>query len=209
MISIAMIVCNEETYIERCLKSIHDYEFVEEIVVVDGGSTDGTKEILGRFPKVRVIDIPFNPSGGDRFDIQRNHSVMACKNEWILVIDADETYDADLMNSIPSLMVPESLGLPWNADAYWFSRRTFLDGNLANIINNDYQTRFFKHYCRYNGAMHEGVTGYSHCTSANLHIRHDKTGEKQQKDNERVWSMGQQPAEGWEQVDGEWTNTKA
>jgi len=196
-ISVAMIVQDEEVCIERALATIHDHDVVGEIVIVDGGSTDRTKEIAMGFDKVAVHSIPFRPAAGDRFDVQRNHSIVLTRNAWILVMDADEEYDVDLMDALPSLMQPETIGNPYNTDAYAFSRRTFIDGRLANPCNNDWQTRFFKHYCRYNGAMHEGVTGFSHWVTTNLHIRHAKTTEWQQKDNERVWRMGQEMPKGW------------
>jgi glycosyltransferase involved in cell wall biosynthesis len=203
-ISIVMIVQDEEECIERALSTVHDYDIVDEIVIVDGGSTDRTKEIAAQFEKVQIHSIPFKPTAGDRFDVQRNHSIELAHNAWILVMDADEEYDADLMNALSWLMQPEAIGLPRNADAYAFSRRTFIDGRLVNINNMDWQTRFFKHYCRYNGLMHEGVTGFSHWTTCNLHIRHAKTSAWQQKDNERVWDMGQKPSEGWVKLDGTW-----
>jgi glycosyltransferase involved in cell wall biosynthesis len=206
-ISIAMIVQDEEECIERALNSVHDYEIVSEIVIVDGGSTDQTKEIASQFEKAQIHTIPFRPTAGDRFDIQRNHSIVLTHNAWILVIDADEEYDADLMNVLSWLMQPELIGLPHNTDAYRFSRRTFIDDRLVNPYDMDWQLRFFKHYCRYNGAMHEGVTGFSHCVTTNLHIRHSKTKEWQQKDNERVWNMGQDAPKGWEKIDDKWTWT--
>ena len=46
-ISLCMIVKNEEAVLERCLKSVGD--IADEIVIVDTGSTDGTKEIAEQY----------------------------------------------------------------------------------------------------------------------------------------------------------------
>lgn len=81
--SASMIVRNEERFLEGCLESIKNV--VDEIVIVDTGSTDRSKEIAARFG-VRVIDFPWD---GD-FSAARNISLDNSRGEWILYIDADE-----------------------------------------------------------------------------------------------------------------------
>lgn len=54
-VSLCMIVKNEEDVLERCLNSVSD--LVDEIVIVDTGSTDRTKEIAARFTRL-VFDFP-------------------------------------------------------------------------------------------------------------------------------------------------------
>ncbi len=203
MLSAVMIVMDEEVCIQRAIYSICAY--VDEIIVVDGGSTDKTKEIASSFEKVRLYEVPFDPAGGDRFDVQRNKSLEFAKGEWRLMIDADEYYDPHVMDAIPWLMQPESLGLPANTDAYHFSRRTIIDGRLVNPTNMDWQIRLFGHRCRYSGHVSESVTGYSFAVFTNLHIMHDKEAAWQQKDNELYWDMGGVPPEGWVKEEGIWT----
>lgn len=82
-LSVAMIVRNEERFLEDCLKSL--IGVADEIVVVDTGSTDRTKEIAERYG-ARVFDFPWR----DDFSAARNESVERCHGEWILYIDADE-----------------------------------------------------------------------------------------------------------------------
>lgn len=207
MLSASMIAQDEEECIERALNSIEAY--VDEIIVVDGGSKDRTREIASAYEKVKVVDVPFDPIGGDRFDEHRNIAISLTQGEWVLVIDADEYYDMHVMNALPQLMQPQVWGMPVNTDAYAFSRRTFIDGRLMNPVNLDWQIRLFKRYCRYYGAIHEGVGGYSCRVDCNLHIMHDKTTAWQQKDNERCWDMGQQPPIGWKKIDGTWQWTGA
>jgi glycosyltransferase involved in cell wall biosynthesis len=83
ILSASMIVRNEECFLEGCLESIKDV--VDEIVIVDTGSTDGTKEIADRYG-ARVFDFPW---AGD-FAAARNRALEHCRGEWILYIDADE-----------------------------------------------------------------------------------------------------------------------
>ena len=78
-----MIVRNEELFLEGCLESIKDV--VDEIVIVDTGSTDRSKEIAARYG-ARVFDFPWC----DDFAAARNEALEKCRGEWILYIDADE-----------------------------------------------------------------------------------------------------------------------
>jgi glycosyltransferase involved in cell wall biosynthesis len=82
-LSAAMIVRNEERFLEDCMKSLKGV--ADEIVVVDTGSTDGTKDIARSYG-ARVFDFPWR----DDFSAARNESVRHCLGEWILFIDADE-----------------------------------------------------------------------------------------------------------------------
>ncbi len=83
MISAALIVKNEESMLQECLDSLRNV--VSDIVVVDTGSTDSTKEIAAA-NNARVFDFPWC----DDFSAARNVSLQHCTGEWILVIDADE-----------------------------------------------------------------------------------------------------------------------
>jgi glycosyltransferase involved in cell wall biosynthesis len=78
-----MIVRNEERFLAGCLNSIR--YIVDEIVMVDTGSTDQTKAIARKF-NARVFDFPWK----DDFSRARNEALKYCSGEWILYIDADE-----------------------------------------------------------------------------------------------------------------------
>lgn len=78
-----MIVKNEERNLNKCLNSIGDY--VNEIIVVDTGSTDKTKEIAYKYT-YKVYDFEWV----DDFSKARNFSISKATNDWILVLDADE-----------------------------------------------------------------------------------------------------------------------
>lgn len=87
-LSVCMIVKDEEMVLERCLQSIHG--IADEIIIVDTGSEDKTKEIAYRFSD-KVYDFEWISD----FAKARNYSASKAKGEWILVIDADEYVDRD------------------------------------------------------------------------------------------------------------------
>lgn len=86
LISLAMIVKNEESTIARCLESVKP--IVDEIIIIDTGSTDRTVEIAKDFGgQVH----PF--AWRDDFSAARNESLAHCNGEWALIVDADEAID--------------------------------------------------------------------------------------------------------------------
>lgn len=92
-LSLCMIVKNEEKYLEGCLQSVQGV--VDEVIVVDTGSTDATVEIAERHG-ARVFHFPWI---GD-FAAARNVGLEQATSDWILVLDADERL---LGESIPEL----------------------------------------------------------------------------------------------------------
>jgi glycosyltransferase involved in cell wall biosynthesis len=92
-LSVALAVCNEEKNIRRCLESVKD--MADEIVVVDGGSTDKTILIVKEFG-AKIIETDNPPI----FHINKQKALEACTGKWILQLDADEVVDAELKNEI-------------------------------------------------------------------------------------------------------------
>lgn len=82
-ISACMIVKNEENLLPACLNSI--VNAVDEIIIVDTGSTDDTVKIAKSFG-AKVFFHPWN----DNFSEARNHCLTYATGDWILQIDADE-----------------------------------------------------------------------------------------------------------------------
>ncbi len=187
-----MMAQDEEECIARALNSVND--FVDEIIVIDGGSVDRTIEIARAFPKVQVHEIAFER----HFARQKNHAIELASHEWCWFLDADEFYEKYVGHCL------ERLATTGKFDAFAFSRKTFIDNQLVNLHNHDFQIRFFRDYCRYEGKFHEQVVGYNRLQLCNLDIMHMKKSEWQDKDNKLYWNMGQPPPPGWEKQDGEW-----
>ena len=81
--SLCMIVRNEERHLETCLASIAGW--VDEVIIVDTGSSDNTLEIARR-RGATVIQLPWP----DDFSKARNESIRHASEEWVLILDADE-----------------------------------------------------------------------------------------------------------------------
>ena len=88
IISVSMITLNEERNIGRALASC---SFADEIVVLDGGSTDRTTEILGHDRRVVLVKRPW----GGHFGEQRQASLERCYGDWVIRLDADEAFSAE------------------------------------------------------------------------------------------------------------------
>jgi glycosyltransferase involved in cell wall biosynthesis len=88
----AVVIClNEADRIGRCLESL---AFCDEIVVVDSGSTDGTREIASKFTPI-VIEQPFLG-----YVKQKNFALERSKHDWVVCLDADEALSPELVASI-------------------------------------------------------------------------------------------------------------
>ena len=94
-ISACMIVKNEEEFLPNCLNSIKDA--VDEIIIVDTGSTDNTIAIAKNFG-AKVYHHPWN----DSFSEARNRYLNYASGDWILQIDADEELE---QADIPKLRI--------------------------------------------------------------------------------------------------------
>lgn len=82
-LSVCLIVKDEEQHLVRCLSSLKS--LADELIVIDTGSTDTTREIATIFG-AQVYEFPWN---GD-FSAARNESLLHATGDWILVMDADE-----------------------------------------------------------------------------------------------------------------------
>ncbi|MCL1893903.1 MAG: glycosyltransferase [Holophagaceae bacterium] len=86
LISLAMIVKNEEANLAHCLESVK--KLIDEIIIVDTGSTDNTIEIARSFgAKIHQY------IWCDDFSTARNEALKHCTGNWILIMDADEAID--------------------------------------------------------------------------------------------------------------------
>lgn len=102
-ISLCMIVKNEEAVLARCLDSIAD--LMDEIIIVDTGSTDRTKEIAAKYTD-KIYDFEWIQD----FSAARNYSFSKATKDYIYVADADEVIDSEnheRFRLLKEAMIPE------------------------------------------------------------------------------------------------------
>ncbi|MPZ16767.1 MAG: glycosyltransferase [Luteitalea sp.] len=131
-LTVTVITLNEGHQLAGALESVVDW--VDEIVVVDGGSTDDTVEVARRYTdRVLCRDWPgFGP--------QKNRAASLATNDWILTLDSDERVTPALAASIQATLAGEP-----SAVAYRMRR---LSWHLGRWIHStdwypDYQTRLY------------------------------------------------------------------
>lgn len=107
-ISVIVTSFNEEGRIGRCLDSVRGFG---EVIVVDSFSTDGTVAIARERASV-VYQRPYS-SPPD----QKNWAAARARNDWVLVLDADEALEADTRAEIAALGPGERAG-------FWIRRRS-------------------------------------------------------------------------------------
>lgn len=97
--SVIMNVYNEEEKLEYALKSVKDLRNCDEILVADMHSTDETVNIAKKYG-AKIIEIPYCKN----FDSARGIIIEQAKNEWCLLLDADEMISKTLGEKINSIV---------------------------------------------------------------------------------------------------------
>jgi glycosyltransferase involved in cell wall biosynthesis len=113
-ISAIIITKNEEARIEQCLKSLC---WVDEIIVVDSGSTDSTVKICQSYPNVKLSEHFW-----EGFGRQKNKALSLAAGEWIFSIDADEIVTEEL-----ALEIQKTISHP-DFEGYFIPRKNFYRG---------------------------------------------------------------------------------
>jgi Glycosyl transferase family 2 len=148
-VAACLVAQNEQ---ERLAAALDSVAFCDEVIVVDGGSTDRTVEIAER-AGARVIE---NPWPG--FAAQRNVALDAARSEWILEIDADERVSPSLRASIEALLAAPPAGVGM---AVCPLRQRFLGRPLGPSAKYPaYRSRLFRRDAYRHDesrAVHEGV----------------------------------------------------
>ncbi len=144
LLTVSMIVKNEERFLPACLTSIRD--IADEIIVVDTGSTDLTVDIAKSFG-ARLIQIEWP----DDFAKARNVGLDAVRTPWVLVLDADEEFIRD---DLPALTAAIRTPI---ADAYNVRIVSVMD--RAQDISESYVLRMFRSHpqVRFEGKVHEQI----------------------------------------------------
>lgn len=150
-ISVVIPTLNEARNLRATLETV---QWADEIIVSDGGSTDGTLEIA-RKAGVRVLRVPATTIGG-----QRNAAISVARNRWILALDADEMVSPELRDSLEQLC---SDAAPAHAAYRIRSRNWHLGRELRHgPWGRDWKVRVFANDQRFSDArVHENLTSLS------------------------------------------------
>ncbi|WP_235929820.1 tetratricopeptide repeat-containing glycosyltransferase family 2 protein [Chengkuizengella marina] len=165
-LSLCMIVRDEEEVLDRCLSSISD--LVDEIIIVDTGSTDQTKEIAKKYTD-KIYDFEWV----DDFSAARNFSFSKATSDYIFWLDADDIVPQDSRKQI--LKLKEKL-IPHNMECVMMEYEYSYDQE-GNPTFTHRRERIVKRECNFKwvGLVHEilDVTGLVFVT--NIVIKHLKT----------------------------------
>lgn len=145
MISICMIVKNEENILEKCLMQLYPLGY--EIIIVDTGSTDNSRQIALRFTD-KVYDFTWTGN----FSEARNYAIGKASREYILMIDSDEivvSFDKDKLEELIHKN-PDKIGRVLIISEY--SR-----GNESYRTSSRLSRLFSKNLYCYEGRIHEQV----------------------------------------------------
>lgn len=150
-ISLCMMVKNEQDWVAEAIYSC--YPIVDEIVVVDTGSTDNTLNILKEIPNVKIVKTIWE----DDFSKPRNLGIENCTKDWILRIDADERIPVNTLAYFWSLAQAKDESIK----AFIVPIKNYLEQtdkeNPSFFISET--LRFFKRHpkIRYQKAIHEDI----------------------------------------------------
>ncbi len=145
LFSACMIVKDEEATLPDCLESLH--RLVDEVVVYDTGSTDGTMA-LARRAGARVVQGYWD----DDFARARNACLEHCKGEWILWVDADERF---VCHNIPELR--RVLETHREFDVLAVDIHNVAENDLGPPCVHRAMRIFRKSTCCWHGSIHEQV----------------------------------------------------
>lgn len=166
-ISLCMIVKNEETVLARCLDSIAD--LMDEIIIVDTGSKDKTKEIAARYTS-NIYDFAWNGSFADA----RNYSFSKATCQYIYCADADEVLDAE--NRAKFRLLKKGL-LP-EIDIVQMYYCNQLSYNTIYNYDKEYRPKLYKRLRTFTwfNPIHEAVALEPVIYDSDIEIQHMPTG---------------------------------
>lgn len=132
-LSVIIITFNESRKIEDCLKSV---KFADEIIVIDSGSTDSTREICLRYTTHVYQNTPW-----PGFGAQKNIALSYAKFPWVLSIDADERIMPELKKQILNTIARTD-----SQSAYLIPRSSSFCGQFMRFSGwaPDYVLRLFR-----------------------------------------------------------------
>lgn len=165
-ISLCMIVKNEERHIARCLDSVA--MLVDEIIIVDTGSTDRTVEIVSAY-----TSNVYSYTWKDDFADARNYSFSKASMEYCMWMDADDVLEEDQREQF--LQLKQSLST--ETDIVMMKYHTSFD-EIGKPSFSYFRERWIRNCTRYRwvGAVHEVIAPNGTVVYSDIAISHRKIG---------------------------------
>ena len=183
LLSLCMIVKNEQSVLARCLDSVRG--LADELIVVDTGSTDETAQVAARYG-ARILTFDF---GVVDFAAARNHALAHATGRWILVLDADERLDGEDVPLVRELIAGDD-----NA-GYYLERLNVRPD--AQDSTTDYVVRLFPNRpaYRFQGRVHETadasiLAAGGRLLRTGIRIHHDFASDPESRRRRNLWYIG-------------------
>ena len=180
MLSLCLIVKNEEENLARCLNSVKD--LASEVIVVDTGSTDATPRIASEYG-ASVVSCDFSRVD---FAAARNRAIELANGNWILMLDADEALDPTSPAVIKTLVDRND-----NAGYYLERHNRWCSTERSTV---DYVVRLFPKRIdyRYRGRVHETInasilSGGGKLEKTGIRIDHNFSADKEARQRKNRW----------------------
>ncbi len=172
-LSLCMIVKNEEETLERCLSSVKGV--FDEIIIVDTGSLDKTKEIAFKF-----TDKVFDFEWADDFSKARNFSFSKATSDYIMWLDADDV----LLERDREELIKLKQGFNGGVDMYFLKYRMGEKGESVY-----YRERIFKRINnpKWVSPVHEVIVPCGKCVYTDIEVTHKKVRTEVSKRNLNIF----------------------
>jgi glycosyltransferase involved in cell wall biosynthesis len=159
-----MIVRDEELTIARCLNCIKDV--VDEIIIVDTGSTDKTKDIISNYTR-DIYDFKWI----DDFSAARNYAFSKATKDYILWLDADDVLLLDDIDKLKSLKQT----LKADVDSVTMKYNIGIDeyGNPASSYRRNRLVKRSRNFM-WRGFIHEYLEVYGNIINSDISVTHQK-----------------------------------
>lgn len=183
-ISLCMIVKNEEQTIERCLRSVEG--ITDEIIIVDTGSTDKTKEIVSKFTD-KIYDFEWI----NDFSAARNYAFSQTTQKYILWLDADDVIlpeDQKLLLSLKASLSDEIevVSMLYNLAFDQYGKVSF-QSRRNRLVKREKNFRWI-------GAVHEYLEVYGNSLNSAISITHQPISHDSER-NLKIYEQRQQKGE--------------
>lgn len=162
ILSVCMIVKNESSVLDRCLAQVK--KFADQIVVVDTGSSDCTKQIAKKYTK-NVFDFVWQ----NDFSLARNYAISKAKTKYVMWLDADDYIDDDNVKKINLLKNSAK------SDTFMLKYQILFDKS-GKCLFEYYRERILKNCdkCKFCGFVHEAISPFGKIEYTDIAVKHLK-----------------------------------